>query len=553
MLVVACLMSWTAPAQTYKPPVRHPMVLTGSFCELREDHFHAGVDLRSSGGKAGDPVISVAAGYVCRIIISHDGYGRAIHVRHPDGRTSVYAHLDRFNPALQAWVDTIRFAWHKEEIDLVLDKTQFPVRQGQLLGLMGTTGRSTGVHLHFELRERDGFHALDPARAGIRFPDNEPPVLTGLKVYGLDDKLLPLFDINVPLLKKGSVYKVKGDTLRIGAWRVGLGIAAHDPVAGNRFRTGIRILRVDVDRETVFEWRSDSLDLRLTRYNNAHWDHAEWIFKRRKVYRCYPLQGNRLPMFPVLKKAGVITLSQWEKREVTIAVTDQAGRSSQLRFWIRRDEKMDEPLPRLYQFRIPFGEDFSHEESDISWHIPAGALYETTYFEYARLESAAGLVEYKLHHPGLPLHKDMKVSLLLPEKARENPEIWVGAYKDGDRWMSCGGRYQDGYLSFRTRRLDTYRLYADTLAPVIRSITSAGHVRAGPWRFVLQDDVSDAHGGRNVFWDIHVDGQWVPGSWNHGDRILSFYPPSKANAGKRFLELRVRDERGNHVLLRDTL
>ncbi len=95
--------------------------------------FHAGVDLL---GGTGDAIHAAADGVVVRAGW-WAGYGKVVVVDHGNGMETRYGHMTRF---------------HVKEGDVV--------RQGQVIGGMGSTGRSTGTHLHFEIR-LDG-RPIDP-------------------------------------------------------------------------------------------------------------------------------------------------------------------------------------------------------------------------------------------------------------------------------------------------------------------------------------------------------------------------------------------------------
>jgi murein DD-endopeptidase MepM/ murein hydrolase activator NlpD len=99
----------------------------------RRFRFHSGIDL---GGRRGDPIYAAAQGQVIKAQWS-GGYGRYIEIDHGFGIVTLYAHNHRLLV---------------EEGDVV--------RQGQKIALMGSTGRSTGPHLHFEVH-LDG-SAVDP-------------------------------------------------------------------------------------------------------------------------------------------------------------------------------------------------------------------------------------------------------------------------------------------------------------------------------------------------------------------------------------------------------
>ncbi len=96
---------------------------------------HRGIDIAAP---VGTPVRASAAGVVTAMT-RHRGYGRLIRIRHADHLETAYAHLSRFAPRLAVGQ---------------------PVKQGEIIGYVGTSGRTTGPHLHFELR-RHG-RAVDP-------------------------------------------------------------------------------------------------------------------------------------------------------------------------------------------------------------------------------------------------------------------------------------------------------------------------------------------------------------------------------------------------------
>ena len=76
--------------------------------ELRSSHFHAGIDIKT-GGQEGLPILATKSGYITRIKISTGGYGNALYMLHPDGNTSVYAHLREFAPEIEQWVKEAQY------------------------------------------------------------------------------------------------------------------------------------------------------------------------------------------------------------------------------------------------------------------------------------------------------------------------------------------------------------------------------------------------------------------------------------------------------------
>jgi murein DD-endopeptidase MepM/ murein hydrolase activator NlpD len=97
---------------------------------------HEGVDIAAPTGTG---VRVAAEGRVLRTGYDAGGYGRFIEVQHPNGMSSLYGHLSRIDVA-----------------------TGDAVASGQRIGLVGSTGRSTGPHLHFEVRRGD--RQVNPAK-----------------------------------------------------------------------------------------------------------------------------------------------------------------------------------------------------------------------------------------------------------------------------------------------------------------------------------------------------------------------------------------------------
>mgnify|MGYP003919383433 FL=1 len=109
-----------------RSPIDHAMILSGSFGELRTNHFHSGIDIKSSKwNKAGDEIHSVEKGHISRIKVSGDGYGNAIYIDHPGGYTSVYGHLHKFSSAIDAYIKTKQYELKSFAVDLYPDSVQF--------------------------------------------------------------------------------------------------------------------------------------------------------------------------------------------------------------------------------------------------------------------------------------------------------------------------------------------------------------------------------------------------------------------------------------------
>ena len=234
-------------------PIDATIRFTSSFCEYRPFRFHAGIDL-STGGVTGVPVRAVADGYVWRLRVSPYGYGKVIYLRLRDGRSAVYAHLDRFSDVLNRLVRLEQERRRRYTIDVTFAPNQAVFSKGDIIGWSGRTG--IGVpHLHFELRDRAN-RPTDPLSNGLTFDDTVSPTIGVLSFIPLDgdarvdERIEP---VAVPLAKYDGVWS---STKRVALWgRVGIAMAGWDRTQMGRYRLSLRSMNVAVDGVEVFSRR----------------------------------------------------------------------------------------------------------------------------------------------------------------------------------------------------------------------------------------------------------------------------------------------------------
>ena len=173
------------PQDYFSAPIDINLILSGSFAELRTNHFHSGLDIKTQG-KEGFKTYASAAGYVSRIKISRYGYGKALYITHPNGYTTVYAHLQKFSPTIEAYVKEQQYQKETFELELFPKAGTIKVLDRQLIAFTGNTGGSAGPHLHFEIRDNQQ-RPINPLLFGFDIKDTRPPVIYGLFGYPLSE------------------------------------------------------------------------------------------------------------------------------------------------------------------------------------------------------------------------------------------------------------------------------------------------------------------------------------------------------------------------------
>ena len=91
------------PKDFFSSPINHKIAIAGTFGELRNNHFHSGIDIKTKQRK-NIPIYAAQDGYISRIKISTHGFGKALYIKHKYGFTTVYAHLQKFEPSLEKYI-----------------------------------------------------------------------------------------------------------------------------------------------------------------------------------------------------------------------------------------------------------------------------------------------------------------------------------------------------------------------------------------------------------------------------------------------------------------
>ncbi len=175
---------------TIRNPLPVEPSLSGNYGELRPNHFHAGLDLKTAG-REGLDVMAAGEGHVSRIKISPYGYGKALYIDHPNGTTTVYGHLQRYSPEITAYIKEYQVKQKSFEIDIYPGEEDLPVTAGQVVAISGNTGGSGGPHLHFEVRETASEVPRNPIVMGFPISDTKPPVIDaiGIAPIGLGSRV----------------------------------------------------------------------------------------------------------------------------------------------------------------------------------------------------------------------------------------------------------------------------------------------------------------------------------------------------------------------------
>lgn len=541
------------PKDYFVSPVDDAIKLTGTFGELRPDHFHSGIDIKSKTGGVGQPIFAAAEGFVDRIKVQASGYGNVMYVKHPNGYTTVYAHLDRFAPEIEQFVKEQQYKKESFEVDLQPKDGQFKVRQGQTIGNMGNSGGSTGPHLHFEIRNSATQKGLNPLLFGLPVPDKEAPYIQGLRAYFLSEKREVNLSRDLKIVRKGpGQYGVENDTLQLGAWRIGFGLKAFDQMSGFRNENGIFALSMMIDDQLAYEWRMAELDLEETRYLNAHVDYPAKRKGRGWFQRCFILPGDKLSNYTRTEGMGVVPLYLEKASKVKMKVLDTGGNTSTLEFWVKRSPNMESYVGQPYQYEFRYDTDNKIETADLQLSIPEGVLYETIPFQYRTTQDASSGIYSPVHHlhnTQTPVHRYFDIALrpyAIPEHLKDKAVV---AHCGAGRPDNCGGTWKGDMLAAKARHFGDFCVMIDTIPPKIMPVVFDDDMRRkNSMSFRISDNFDASGAAKGLYFRGTVDGKWVLFEYDKKRDRLTHVFDGRIGAGEHSLRLTVCDDRNNEAV-----
>ena len=531
-------------------PVKHAVSLSATFGELRPDHFHAGLDIRSSKGAAGDPLYAAAEGYVSRVRVYGRGYGKALYIAHPNGYTTVYGHLDQFTDEVEAYIKNEQYSRRSFEVDLYLPAGLFSFQKGQYIGKMGNSGSSRGAHLHFEVRESANDKALNPLLFGFPLLDDMAPKLFSLKVLKMDG--LGIHEAKTQTITlgfDGGYYHPEPETLTVNTPFAAFALKAYDQHDSPSNRNGIYSMEMKVDGKPDFKFVLDGVLFEDTRYVNAHMDYEEQVSKRGYFHRCFRLPGNQLPIYPVEANQGIVSLEPGEVKLLEIEVSDPFENTSRLRFWIRRKGEERLPLPGPFQYYVYQDRDNLVQTKDCSLIIPRGTVYEDLPLQF-RKASAKGLGYlsdvFHIHDYFTPAHAYFNLSI----KGNEEEKAFIAYFDAKGRIQNCGGVWQDGSLSAPVRQFGAYAILVDREAPTVTPSYFRYDMRKrSSMSFKIIDNYRTASNLGGMRYHATVDGEWILMEYDgKSDRIIHRFD-ERIPPGEHRLRLEVSDVLGNETVL----
>jgi|TARA_B110000914_G_scaffold106553_1_gene93427 hypothetical protein len=549
LLIFISSEKYTLYAQDYINPLDFRLLLSGSFGELRSNHFHTGIDIKTKGVE-GQKVYAIADGYITRIKVSSYGYGKAIYINHKDGRTSVYAHLSEFSDKIDSITKKEHYRKKSFEINIYPEKNTLNIKQGDIIALSGNSGSSGGAHLHFEIRDTKTEQPLNPLDYGFKVQDIISPIIKELKVFTIENAIKRdnIYN-NIYKVRKNNQDYIIDSTININK-KTGLAIYTYDQSNDAYNKNGVNSIKVFIDSTLIYFFKLDRLDFNKNKYINAHIDYKEKKNSKRKFHKCFKLPNNSLKNYKEIIDNGFIKLPDNNIHSVRIEVGDSYNNISNLSFNIRlKNSKQNKKTNNIIESEnrtklFPWNKENEFEDENFKISLKERSLYETINFNYKKKDSINGIYGniHQCHYNYVPLHKPANISIKskVPNKLKE--KAYIAKIRD-KKYNYIGGNWQNNYITGKSNELGDFAIVIDTLKPIIKGVNIYPEKKLKNQK-TIKCTIEDKESGIKKYTAI-LNNQWILMDYDYKRKLLKYEFDNIIKKGSNTFSLTVTDKVGN--------
>lgn len=520
-------------------PIEGTVLLSGTFGELRGSHYHGGLDIKPN--RDGDQTIHAAAdGYIREIIVRGGSYGNALILQHKNGYQSLYGHLFRFRDDIDSLVYHHQYEIKNFETSIFPDSTDFPVKKGDPIAIMGNTGFSFGRHLHFEIRHENG-KIYNPQLYLPALSDQHPPQFRNMRINYYDRHGREYQDKTLAVNRLGP-GRYSGGNLTLNALRYSIGVDVVDLHEATHNRNGVYQLEMYRNDELIYETRFDSLEVSDRKYYNSHVDYK---MTQHSVNKYHNLKYRVHPILEDFRKeeegtSPLLKPYPFRTDQFRIIATDFQGNASRLEFSVKRVDDLSIDYDQMYNFILKAGKNNRVELDQFTILFPEKTFLHDHRSYIFEEEVIRDNQPFHLVHLGeneIPFFE----AALLRFKSKMEPEEkkkWTLASCQSTQYRAIPTVRDKNYFSADIGRLGSYCLIRDTIPPVI----SFQPVNRNKWHFTVRDDV---HSFSALKFTAEVDGEWVLVEADDKNNRLIFTDFQRAGPGRHTFVLKAEDGCGN--------
>ncbi|WP_298344162.1 M23 family metallopeptidase [uncultured Algibacter sp.] len=530
------------PQDYFSNPLDITLVLSGTFAELRSNHFHSGLDIKTQQ-RTGLKVKASASGFVSRIKVSHYGYGKALYITHPNGYTTVYAHLSKFSPDIEAYVKQHQYEKESYEIELFPKAEDLLVLKDNLVAYSGNSGGSGGPHLHFEIRDKQE-RPINPMLFGIDIKDTTNPIIKSVYAYPLDE--------NAFINSKNTKQKLRLTPLKNGDFNaenieaignIGFAIGTYDrqDLAANS--NGVYNIQTFINGSRNFELDFKRFSFSETKHINQLIDYEHFSTKKQRIQKLFR-KNNPLSIFKSTRNEGVIKVEDSTYSVYKIRVADYKNNESWVTIHIKGTKKTaTEPeAKKVTPYYIK-----ANQTTNLKKGIVSVDLYKDTFYEDFYIDFEVTNDTLKLHKDVKAAKKNFSITYDVSKFSNEDKnKLYIARLIGNKKYPSYTyTKRKDQFLTAKTKKLGTYALAMDTVKPSISARNFKSKQWLSKYRYLKVKIYDDESGISN--YRATINGKWILMEYDYKTKTLTYdFNDSVINDTKNNLKVIVTDNVGNN-------
>lgn len=537
------------PQDYFAPPLEGETILAGTFGELRSNHFHSGLDIKTKQ-REGLKVHAAASGYVSRIKIAHFGYGKALYITHPNGYTTVYAHLQRFSDKIESFIKKKQYEQESFEIEVFPTNNELILTKGEVIAYSGNTGSSGGPHLHYEIRDNLE-RPINPLLFGIKVKDSKKPIVRSIYAYPINE----LSHVNNSNLKQklrliplqNGDYKVE-DIKAHGKIGFAINTIDRQDLAANK--NGVYKIETALNGMPNFTINFKRFSFDETKHLNRLIDYPHYSEEKERLQKLFLDTNNPLSMYENLVDDGYVMIYDSIASLYKIKVEDFEGNTTIIDLNINGDTTpVTETLPNFTsQYYINREENVILEKDKITVDIPKETFYDNFFMDFQVHSDTV-----KVHDNNKAASKYFTINYDITGYSQEDlKQLYIARLVGWNDFPSYSSTKQkDNVLYTRTNDLGTYCLARDTVAPTIEPVNFTDGKWMSKYRFLklkIEDKLTGISNYRAT-----VNGKWILMEYDYKtDMLVHDFKDNVVKDTNNNLKVIVTDNVGNSTTFEAT-
>ena len=498
-------------------PLDIPIILSGTFGELRPNHFHAGIDIKTQGIE-GLNVYSIADGYISRIQITHGGNGKALYIKHDNGQSSVYAHLKKFSKKIEKIVKKVQYSKESYTVKIFPKKNEYRITAKEIIGLSGNTGRSTGPHLHYELRDNKD-RPINPMKYKFyKVKDTIPPVISGVYFKNFTKNISGI-KYNEASFSKLKIKKInnslfRSDTLKISGL-IGFGVNSYDRMNNTWNKMGLSEILTSENGIKKFDMNLNKFSYEEWRHINNFIDYSTYKKSKFRVQKLYIEENNPLSMYNRELGDGILNINDTNPYVLySIKLYDYNNNFTEILIpimWVENRKNHIKYQTLKYSYNIDRDSVYKIDLKNSNLEISKNTFYHNTKLQIFDIDNVL-----HLDKDTIPLLKPITIKFNLN---RYNDSIIDKLYvANGNTFVS--NKLKEKKIIAKTSILGDFHIKIDTKAPELKIL----NLKENQWASKIKKikiKVSDYDSGIKKY-DAWINNRWILLEFNPSTGILSY-------------------------------